>query len=150
MMNEYFPKEVFSAAEKLLCSACWLEPVQSVMQDSVARSRALYSRGVAGALDGARALTEVTDTVWSSTKMLNDKIMQNATANAEAAFDAAQALAGAKSFAEAATIQSEFVQQLTARAAAQSREFFDLWARAAEHVIETAHAAASKSLKAGF
>jgi hypothetical protein len=125
-------------------------PVQSIMQDSVATSRALYSTAAAAALDGAKALTELTDAVWSSTKMLNDKIVQNATANAEAAFDAAQALAGAPSFSDVAKIQSKFVQQLFARTAAQNREFFDLSARAAEHVIETAHTAASKSLKAGF
>jgi hypothetical protein len=47
-------------------------------------------------------------------------------------------------------IQSEFVQQFFARAAAQSREFFDLSARAAEHIMETAQAAASKSLEAGL
>jgi hypothetical protein len=119
------------------------------LQDSVARSRAFYSKAAAAAMDGARAFTEVADTVWSSTKMLNDKIMQNATANAEAAFDAAQALTEAKSFAEAAAIQTEFVQQLFARTAAQNREFFDLAARAAEHVVETAHAAGSRSLKVG-
>jgi hypothetical protein len=142
-MNEHVYTEAFGQAEKL-------EQLRSIVDNCVAVSRASYFRAAATALDGAKGLTELADAKWSSTKMLNDKIVQNATANAEAAFDAAQALAGAKSFAEVATIQSEFVQQLTARAVAQSREFVDLSARAAEHVIETAHAAASRSLKAGF
>jgi hypothetical protein len=150
MMNERIPKEVFSQTEKFFKSACMLEPVRSVVHDSVATSRALHSRASAVALDGAKALTEVADTIWSSTKMLNDKVIQNATANAEGAFDAAQALAGARSFAEAATIQGEFMQQFAAKAAAQNKEFLDLFARAADHVIETAHAAASKLAEGRF
>lgn len=149
-MSEYAAKEAFGQAEKFFRSACAPGAMQSVMQDTIAKSREFYTTRTAAALDGARALTEVADTVWSSTKMLNDKIVQNATANAEAAFDAAQALAGAQSLSEMVKIQSEFVQQFFARAAAQSREFFDLSARAAEHIMETAQAAASKSLEAGL
>ncbi len=149
-MNEFAAKEAFGQAEKFFRSACAPEAMQSVMQDRVARSRKFYSEAAVVALGGTKALTELADAVWSSTKMLNDKIIRNASANAEAAFDAAQALAGAQSLSEMAKIQSEFVQQFFARAAAQSREFFDLSARAAEHVIETAQAAVSRSLKAGF
>jgi hypothetical protein len=150
VMNERIATEVFSPAEKLFNSACAVELMRCVMQGSVASSRQFYSKAAAAGLEGARAMTELTDTVWSTTKMLNDKIIQNATANAEAAFDTAQALAGARSFAEVATIQSEFVQRFAATAAAQSREFVDLLARTTDHVIETAQAAASRSLKGGF
>jgi hypothetical protein len=150
MMNEYVAKEFFSQAERFLKSAWPLEPVQSALRENVARSREFYSKAAVATLDGGKALTELADAMWSSIKMLNDKIIHNAAANAEAAFDAAQALAGAKSFSEAAAIQSEFVQQFAARTAAQNKEFLDLFARAADHVIETAHAAVSKSLKAGF
>ena len=149
-MNEFVAKEVLSQAEKFFKTACVPEPVQSVIQDSVGKSREFYSKAATATQDGAKMLTELADTAWSSTKMLNDKIIQNATANAEATFDAAQAIARATSFSEAAKVQSEFVQQITAKAAAQSKEFFDLSARATQHVIETAQAAASKSLKAGF
>ena len=149
-MNEHVTKEVVSQAENFFKTACVPEPMQSVMQDSVGKSRELYSKAATATQDGAKVLTELADTAWSNTKMLNDKIIQNATANAEATFDAALAVARAKSFSEVAKIQSEFVQQLTATAAAQGKEFFDLSSRATQHVIETAQAAASKSLKAGF
>jgi hypothetical protein len=151
VMNEYVAKEVLTQAEKFLKTACVPEPMQAVVQESVAKSREFYSKAAAAAQDGAKVLTELADTAWSSTKMLNDKIIQNATANVEATFDAAQALARATSFGEVAKIQSEFVLQITAKAAAQSKEFFDLSARATHHVVETAQAAASKSLmKGGF
>ena len=148
-MNEHVAKEVLSQADKFFKSACMPEPVQSVMQDGVGKSREFYSKVAAATQDGAKVLTELADTAWSNTKMLNDKIIQNATANAEATFDAAQAVARATSFSEVAKILSEFVQQLTAKAVAQSKEFFDLSSRATQHVFETAQAAASKSLKAG-
>jgi hypothetical protein len=150
VMNEHVAKEVLTQADKFLKTACVPEPVQSVMQDGVSKSREFYSRAATATQDGAKVLAELADTAWSNTKMLNDKIIQNATANAEATFDAAQAIARATSFSEVAKIQSEFVQQLTAKAAAQSKEFFDLSARATQHVFETAQAAASKSLKGSF
>ena len=125
------------------------EPVQAVLQDSVGKSREFYSKAATATQDGAKVLTELADTAWASTKMLNAKIIENATANAEATFDAAQAVARATSFSEVAKIQGEFVQQITAKAAAQSKEFFDLSARVTQHVLETAQTAASKSLKAG-
>ena len=149
-MNDHVAKEVLSQADKFFKSACVPEPVQSVMQDGVGRSREFYSKAATATQDGAKVLTELADTAWSRAKMLNDKIIQNATANAEATFDAALAVARAKSFSEVAKIQSEFVNQLTTKAAAQSKEFFDLSTRATQHVIETAQAAASKSLKGSF
>jgi hypothetical protein len=142
-MNEHICTDAFSQAEKP-------EVLRPIMSNCVAVSRASYFRTASAALDGAKGLIELADAMWSSAKMLNEKIIQNGTANAEAAFDAAQAIAGATSFADVATMQSEFARQLTARAVAQSREFFDLSARAAEHVVETAHAAASRALKTRF
>jgi len=147
VMNEPVAMEEVSQAENFFKTACVPEPVQSVMQDSVGKSRQFYSKVATATGDGAKVLTELADTAWSNTKMLNDKIIQNATATAEAAFDAALAVAKAKSFSEAAKIQSKFVQQLTAKAVAQSKELFDLSSRSTQHMIETAQAAASKSLK---
>jgi len=147
VMNEHIVKEGVTQVEKFFKTACVPERVQSVMQDSVGKSREFYSNAATATRDGAKVLTDLADMGWSNTKMLNDKVIQNATANAEAVFDAALAVARAKSFSEAAKIQSEFVQQLTAKAVAQSKELFDLSSRSTQHVIETAQAAASKSLK---
>jgi hypothetical protein len=60
-------------------------------------------------------MNEIADTAWGSTKMLNKKIAQNLTANADAAFSAAQAIANAKSLLEIAKLQSEFVQKFAAQ-----------------------------------
>ena len=66
-------------------------------------------------------MTEIADTAWGSTKMLNEKIVQNMTTNAEAVFSAAQAMATAKSLPELAKLQSEFVQKLAAQAPSRPR-----------------------------
>ena len=79
--------------------------------------------------------------------MLNEKIVQNLTANAEAAFSAAQAIAIAKSLPEIAKLQSEFVQKFAAQATEQTKEFFDLSTRATRHLFEKAQSAATKSFK---
>ena len=149
-MNEYVAKEVFNQAEKFFKEARVPEPVQSLIQDSVGKSREFYSQAAAATQDGAKVLTELAETTWSSTKMLNDKVLQNVSANAEATFDAAQAIAKAKSLPEVAKIQSEFVQQLTGKVAAQSKEFFDLSARATQQLFEAMQAATNKSLKTGL
>jgi phasin family protein len=93
-------------------------------------------------------MNEIADAAWGSTKMLNEKIAQNLTANADAAFSAAQAIATAKSLPEIAKLQSEFVQKLAAQATEQTKEFLDLSARATQHLLE--RAAATKSFKSTF
>jgi hypothetical protein len=146
-LNPTPPRNPSNPMETVMNEHVAKEPVQSVMQDGVGKSGEVYSNAATATQDGTKVLTDLADLAWSNTKMLNDKIIQNATANAEAVFDAALAVARAKSFSEAARIQSEFVQQLTAKAVAQSKELFDLSSRSTQHVIENAQAAASKSLK---
>ena len=119
-------------------------------QDSVARSRELYRSSMAAAQGSARVFAEVAETTWGSAKLLNDKIVQNMAANTEAAFSAAEAIARARSLPEAAQLQSDFMQQLVASTGEQLKEFVDLSARVAQHVLETVQEAASRSLKAGL
>ena len=118
-------------------------------QDSVARSRELYRSTMAAAQGSARVFAEVAETTWGSAKLLNDKIIQNVTANTEAAFSAAEAIAQARSLPEAAQLQSDFMQLLFASTGEQLKEFVDLSARVAQHVLETVQEAASRSLKPG-
>ena len=101
----------------------------------------------AAAHDGAKALTEIADAAWGSTKLLNEKLAQNLTANVEAAFAAAQQIAAAKSLPEIGKIQTEFVQKLSVQTTEQTKEMVDLSTRATQHLFEKAQAVASKSMK---
>jgi len=149
-VNQEFGKQAFDQAEKLFKDARVPENVQAMAQQGVAASKELYSKAAAAAQDGAKAMNEIADTAWGSTKMLNEKIAQNLTANAEAAFSAAQAIANAKSLPEIAKLQSEFVQKFAAQATEQTKEFFDLSTRATQHLFEKAQSAATKSFKPTF
>ena len=146
-MNQELGNQAFDQIEKLFKGARVPENVQALAQQGVTASKDLYSKTAEAVRDGVTVMTEIADTAWGSTKMLNDKIAQNLAANAEAAFSAAQAIAAAKSLPEIAKLQSEYVQKFAAKAAEQTKEFFDLSARATQHVFEKAQAAATKSFK---
>jgi hypothetical protein len=150
IMNQHAAQQKFGQAEKMFKDARVPEQVQAIAQEGVAKSRELYSKSSAAAQEGAKLLTEVAETAWSSTKVLNDKILQNVAANTEAMFDAAQAIAKAGSVPEAMKLQGQFLQQLVATSSTQAKEFYDLSTRATQHLVETVQAAAGKSIKTGF
>jgi hypothetical protein len=133
-VNQEFGNQAFDQIEKLFKGARLPENVQALAQQGVTASKDFYSKTAEAVRNGA-------------TKMLNEKIGQNLTANAEAAFTAAQAIATAKSLPEIAKLQSEYVQEFAAKAAEQTKEFFDLSTRATQHMFEKAQAAATKSFK---
>ena len=147
-VNQQFGKQAFDQAEKLFKDARVPENVQAMAQQGVAASKDFYAKTAAAAQDGAKVMTEIADTAWGSTKMLNEKIVQNLTANAEAAFTAAQAMATAKSLPEARQAAERVRQRLAAQASEQTKEFFDLSTRATQHLFEKAQAAASQVVQA--
>ncbi len=72
-------------------------------------------------------------------------MLDNATANTEAVFNAAQAIAKAKSLPEAARLQTEFFQKQLAVAGEQTKELFELSARVAQQAFQTVNEVAAKS-----
>jgi hypothetical protein len=96
-MNQHFGKQVFDQAEKLFNDAHMPENFQAIAQQSVAATQEIYTKTVAATQGGSKAFTEIADTAWGSTKMLNEKVVQNVTANFEAAFTVAHSMATAKS-----------------------------------------------------
>jgi phasin family protein len=148
-VNQPFGPEAFSQAEKLFKDAFAPGNVQALAEKSVTSSKEFYDKTAAVTQDGAKVLTEIADTAWSSTKMLNEKVVQNVTTNIEAAFLAAQQIATAKSLPELVKVQGDFVQKLASQATEQTKEFVDLSTRATQHLIEKVQAAATKSFKPG-
>jgi len=146
-MNQQFGKQAFDQAERFFKDAHVPENMQAFAQQGVAATQEMYAKTAAVAQDGAKAFTEIADTAWGSTKMLNDKVAQNVTINFEAAFEAAQKIATAKSLPEIMKLQSEYFQKFFAQATEQTKEFVDLSTRATQLVFEKAQAATSKSFK---
>jgi hypothetical protein len=150
IMNQAVGKQAFEQAEKLFRDTFNPGNMLAFAEKTVTTSKEFYEKAAAAAQDGAKALTEIADAAWGSTKMLNEKLVQNLSANVDAAFTAAQQLAGAKSLPEIGKIQSEFVQKLSVQATEQTKEMVDLSTRATQHLFEKAQAAASKSIKPLF
>ncbi|RTL72385.1 MAG: hypothetical protein EKK41_04710 [Hyphomicrobiales bacterium] len=148
-MNRAPDSQAFANPERFLADLRVPENVAAIAQQSVAQSRDLFTKGTSAVHDNAKAMTEIADTAWGSTKMLQEKLVQNAQATAEATFAAAASIAAAKSIPEIARLQHEFVQTLSSQAQEQTKEFFDLSARAAQHVFEKVQAAATRTLKPG-
>jgi hypothetical protein len=146
-MNQQFGKQASDQAEKLFKDALTAGNVQAFTEKGVVATQEFYAKTVTAAQDNAKALTEVAETAWGSTKMLNDKIVQNLTSNVEAAFATAQAMATAKSLSEIAKLQMDFIQKLATQATEQTKEFVDLSARATQHVFEKTQTIATKSFK---
>jgi phasin family protein len=67
--------------------------------------------------------------------------------NFEAAFEAAQKIASAKSLPEIMKLQNEYFQTFAVRATQQTKEFVDLSTRATQHLFEKAQAATTRSFK---
>ena len=146
-MNRQLGNQAFSQAEQFLKDARLPENVQAIAQQSVAKTQEFYTKSTAVAQESAKVLTEVAETVWGSTKMLNEKLVQNLTANIDASFAAAHAIAKAQSLPEAFKLQTEFFQKLAAQTSEQTKEFFDLSTRATQHVVEQVQAASMKAMK---
>jgi phasin family protein len=146
-MTRQLGNQAFGQAEQFLKDVRLPENVLAIAQQSVSKTHEFYTKGAATAQESAKVLTEVAETAWGSTKMLNEKLVQNFTANIEASFVVAHAIAKAQSLPEALKLQTEFFQKLAAQTTEQTKEFFDLSTRATQHVFEQVQAGATKAMK---
>ena len=146
-MTRQLGNQAFGQAEQFLKDVRLPENVQAIAQQGVAKTHEFYTKSAATAQENAKILTEVAETAWGSTKMLNEKLVQNFTANIEASFVVAHAIAKAQSLPEAFKLQTEFFQKLAAQTTEQTKEFFDLSTRATQHVFEQVQAGATKAMK---
>lgn len=145
-MNEHFTKQaqaMFNAAK----DARIPEGVQAFAHDSIEKSREVYSQMNGVAQDSAKAMEEVLLASQAGAKTIGDKVLRNAAANAEAVFDAAQAMARARSLPELFRLQADFMQQQVAAASSQTKDLFELSSKVAKQTFETMNSAATKSFE---
>ncbi len=145
-MNEQFTRqaqEMFNAAK----DARIPENMQVFAEESVAKTREAYTKISTVAKDNAQALEEVMLTSQAGAKAIGEKVLHNTAVNTESLFDAAQAMARARSLPEAFRLQANFFQQQMAAASAQTKELFDLSSKVAKQTMETVSTAATKSFE---
>src|SRR5512145_2707670 len=142
-MNEQFTRQ----AQDILAAAKDAripENVQAIAEESVAKTREAYNKLSTVAKDNVKVLEEVMLATHAGAKAIGEKVLQNSVVNTEAAFDAAQAIARAKTFPEAVRLQANFVQQQLAVANSQTKELFELSTKVAKQTFETLNVAATK------
>jgi hypothetical protein len=143
-MNDAFTsqaEQMFNAASNVRMP----ENVQAMMVDGVAKTREAYEKAAATARDQAKVAEELMLAGQAGAKAIGSKLIENTVVNADAAFDAAQAMARARSLPEIARLQAEFLQRQFAMAGAQTRELLELSGRVAKETFATYNSAATKS-----
>ena len=145
-MNDYMKRqaEEFLNAAK---SAHLPENMQAFAQEGVAKTREAYDKLSVAAKDQAKVAEDVLLATQAGAKAIGAKVLDNVTVNAEAAFDAAEAIAKARSLPEAARLQAEFMQKQFAAAGAQTKELFELSTRVAQQTFQTVNEMATKSFE---
>lgn len=145
-MNDQFTRQ----AQDMLAAAKEAripENVQAFAEDSVAKTREAYSKINTATQDGVKAMQEIMLAAQAGAKTFGEKMLQTASLNAEATFDAAEQMAKAKTMPEIARLQAAFVQQQLAAASAQTKEFFELSNKIGRQTLESMNAAATKSFE---
>ena len=145
-MNEQFTRqaqEMLNAAKDVRIP----ENVQAFAEESVAKTREAYNKMNATAKDSAKLLEEMMLTAHAGAKALGEKVLSNTSANTEAAFDAAQAMARCRSIPEAARLQADFMQQQLAVASAQTKELLELSAKVARQTFDSVNTATAKAFE---
>ena len=145
-MNDQFTRqaqEMFSAAKDPRIP----ESVQAFAEESVMKTREGYTKMSAVAKDGVMALEEVMVAAHAGAKAIGDKVLNHSVANAETAFDAAQAMARAKTIPEAFGLQAKFMQQQLATGCEQAKELLELSMKVARQTFDSFSTAATKSFE---
>ncbi len=145
-INDQFTRQaqdMFNAAK----DARIPENVQHMAEEGVAKTREAYQKINAATKDGAKVVEGVMVAAQAGVKTLGEKVLHNTMANTESLFDAAQAIARARSIPEAAKLQADFMQQQFAAVGAQSKEFFELSTKLARQTFETMNSATTKSFE---
>lgn len=145
-MNEQFTRQaqdMFRAAQNGKIP----ETMQAMAEDGVAKTRDAYQKMQIATKDGAKVVEELVLATQAGAKAIGEKVIHNTAVNTEAAFDAAQAIAKARSFPELARLQADFMQQQMAIASSQTKELFELSTRVTRQTIESMNAAAARSFE---
>lgn len=140
MNDQTFPRAHLFRA---LSDAQIPEVAQELAVDTVTKARAVYDTVHSAAKSGRKTLETFLQSAGSGARAVNSKVLDNIASNTEAAFEAAQAIARAETFLEAAQLHAKFVQQQFVTAGGQARELLDLYAHVSAKTFDSLHRAAN-------
>lgn len=136
-------REMFTAAK----NARIPENFAVLAEDAISRSRDAFDHFQSVSKDGTRSMETVLRAAQDGARMIGEKALQNVEQNTEMAFDAAQAMARAKTFPELLQLQSSFLQQHLFASASQSKDLLELSAKVAQQTYDTMNAVALKAIE---
>lgn len=122
------------------------DEIQGFSQKGVAMSRKFYRHMNVASIAQAKALRDFIKITQAGLESMSERIGANAAANTEAAFEAAQAIAVAKTLPEAGRLQAEFVQRQFDTATRQAQELMELSIKISQRTFEAASEIAFHSL----
>ncbi|MFM7084372.1 MAG: phasin family protein [Hyphomicrobium sp.] len=145
-MNDQFTRqaqEMFSAAK----DARIPENIQAIAEDGVAKTREAFDKFQSFSKDGVKTMENVMLAAQAGARSIGEKVLRQVEINTEAALDAAEAIARAKTVPEMFKLQSSYVQQQLTASANQVKELFELSSKVAQQTFETLNSAASKTFE---
>jgi phasin family protein len=123
------------------------DDLTAFVTDGVSKTRIAYEKLSALTLDNAKVATNVVLEAQAGVRKLGEKVLENASANAGAAFDAAARVVRAKTLPEAFCLQANFIRQQLVVVSAQTRELFELSTKLAQGTLDTFNSAAAKTFE---
>ena len=117
------------------------ENVRAIAEDSIAKTCTTYTKFNSVTKDSVKALEDIFDAAHSGAKMISEKILRNTEENVEAALDAAEDIARAKTLPEVATLQANFMRRQLALVGTQTQEIFEISAKVAQQAFESMNSA---------
>jgi len=145
-MNEQLTRhahEMFSAAREARIP----ENVQALAEESVVKAREAYAKMNVVGKEGAKVLEEIVLATHSGAKAIGEKVFEHSAANAKLAFDAAQAVARAKTVQEAAKLQTEYIHRQFAAIVEQTTDLFQLSTKVSWQTFDSFNSAATKTFE---
>ncbi len=136
-MNDQLSRYLFTAFQ----DARIPENVTAMVEDNVAKTREVYDKLSTVAKDSAKVIENVVGVSQAGVKTIGEVLLHNTEQNAIAVLDAAQAIARAKTVPELMQLQSNFIQQQFALAAAQSQELIELSTKVAQQTFQSVNVA---------
>ncbi len=141
--NNFQPEDFLKAAKEARIP----ENMQQIAGDTVAKTQEAYANISTAAADNAKTAQDVMSVAQTGAKEIGEKVAENLSANTQAAFDAAKAIATADTLPKAAKLQADFLQQQMAIAGAQTKEFFELSTKLTQETFQMVNSATSKSFE---
>ena len=120
------------------------EQLQTIIVSGVGNSRASYDKATQYAKANMKTAEKIVSAAQTSSKEIGEKVLHHAEINTKAVFEAAAALARARTLPELAHLQTNFVHQQMTVAHAQSQELFQLSAELAQQTFATINSAVAK------